>query len=444
LANLIASPTLQQIHEHIEQQPMRPYQWLVIALGVLINMLDGFDLLAAAQVAPILTREWNLQPEALGLLLSSSALGTAAGAFVLSPLADMLGRRSAIIVNLVLMAFGMLVSTQADSVPTLTAMRFLTGMGVGAMASAVGTLIFEYSSIRRRALGLGFVTIGYNVGAVLSGFFAIWFLGRYSWNALFMLGGVMTLLLIPLIYFLMPESIDFMCKKPKAHTLGKLNTILRRLGLPAVDKLPEPPPQVVQSSILDLLRQPIVPRTVMMMLSYFLYMTSGYFFLNWNNQLTTEAGFSDMGGLSVAIMTQLGGIAGGVLTGWLSSKLPFRSVAGAILVIIGLGIMAFGGAATSYAFTVVTSVLIGFSFFGGAVVMYTAGASTYPARVRATGMGLSMSAGRLGSFFGPFIAGLLLGADMGRMMTCVILGIPVILSAFTLLRVPLTTLKGEI
>lgn len=440
----MAQLSLSQIHQHIEQGPMRPYQWMIVALGVLINMLDGFDLLAAAQVAPILTREWNLEPEALGLLLSSSALGTAAGAFVLSPLADLFGRRTAIIVNLALMSVGMLVSTQAESVPTLTLMRFMTGMGVGAMASCVGTLIFEYSSVKRRALALGFVTIGYNVGAVISGFFAIWFLGRYPWSALFLLGGVLTLLLIPLIYFAMPESIDFMCKKPRANTLPKLNRIFARLGLPSVDALPEPPPQVVQSSLFDLLRQPIVPRTVMMMVSYFLYMMSSYFFLNWNNQLTTEAGFSDTGGLSVAILTQLGGIAGGVLIGWLSSKLPFRPVATGILLVLGLGIAAFGGAATSYAFTVFTSVLIGFSIFGAAVVLYTTGAATFPARVRATGMGLSMSAGRLGSFFGPFVAGYLLGADMGRMMTCVILGIPVILSAVTLLRVPLAPLKNEI
>ncbi|MEY4640429.1 MAG: hypothetical protein RLZZ227_423 [Pseudomonadota bacterium] len=438
------SLSLQQVHTHIEQGPMRPYQWLVVALGVLINMLDGFDLLAAAQVAPILSREWGLQPEALGLLLSSSALGTAAGALLLSPVADLMGRRSAIIVNLALMSVGMLLSTQAETVMTLTVLRFMTGMGVGAMASCVGTLIFEYSSIKQRALGLGFVTIGYNVGAVVSGFFAIWFLGRYDWSALFMLGGILTLCLIPIIYFAMPESIDFMAKKPNARTLVQLNRIFARIGLPATDKVPEPPREVMQSSILDLLRQPILPRTLMMMVSYFLYMMSGYFFLNWNNQLTTEAGFSDTGGLSVAILTQLGGISGGILIGWLSSKLPFRPVAMTILILLGLGIMAFGAAGTSYVVTIVVSMLIGFSFFGGAVVMYTTGAATFPARVRATGMGLSMSAGRLGSFVGPFVAGYLLGADMGRMLTCFILGIPVILSAFALMQVPLTRLKNEI
>lgn len=440
----MAQLTLQQIHQHIEQQPMRPYQWCVVALGVLINMLDGFDLLAAAQVAPILTREWNLEPGALGALLSSSALGTAVGAFVLSPVADLMGRRSAIIVNLALMSVGMLASTQADSVLMLAVLRFMTGMGVGAMASCVGTLIFEYSSIKQRALALGFVTIGYNVGALISAQFARWFLGVFSWPALFLLGGVLTVLLIPLVYFAMPESIDFMAKKAHTGTLQKMNRIFARLGLPAADALPQPPPQVAQSSITDLLRQPILPRTLMMMLSYFLYMTSAYFFLNWNNQLTVMAGFSDAQGLTVSALTQYGGIAGGVVIGWLNSKLPFRPVATGILVVLGLALMAFGGAATNFTLTLVTSVLIGFGIFGGAVVMYTTGASTYPARVRATGMGLALSAGRLGSFFGPYVAGQLLGADLSRMTTCLILAIPVIVSAVTLLRVPQTALKNEI
>ncbi len=423
---------------------MTSFQWFVVTLGVLVNMLDGFDLLASSLVAPILSREWSLAPETLGLLLSSGALGTATGAFVLSPIADLYGRRSAILINLFLMSIGMLVSSTADSVTTLVAMRFLTGMGVGAMASCVGTLIFEYSSEKSRNLGLGLVTIGYTVGVVLGGFFAVGFLETYSWRAIFVLGGCLTLLLIPLIYFKMPESLDFMVANPRAQTLPKLNSILNRLGLPALDTLPPPPPKVVQSRLGDLLRQPILPRTLMMQLSYFFYMMSSYFFLNWNNQLTTEAGFSDAGGLSISIMTNFGGIAGGIIIGYISSRMKFRVVASAILVLMGLAIMAFGAAATSFMFTVVCSVVIGFCIFGAAVVLYTSGAATFPARVRATGMGLSMGAGRLGSFFGPFVAGYLLGADLGRMLTCFLLAIPVILSAAALARVPLTPLKGEL
>lgn len=436
--------TLQEIHTHIQKQPMRPYQWLVVGLGVLVNILDGFDLLAASLVAPILSREWSLSPETLGVLLSSGALGTAAGAFILSPVADLYGRRTAILINLALMSVGMLISAIAESITLLVAMRFLTGMGVGAMASCVGTLVFEYSSEKSRNLGLGLVTIGYTVGVILGGFFAVGFLEIYSWRAVFVLGGCLTLLMIPLIFFVLPESLDFMVANPKANTLTKLNAIMLRLGLPTLNALPTPPPKVVESRLGDLLRMPLLPRTLMMQLSYFLYMMSSYFFLNWNNQLTTEAGFSDAGGLSISIMTSFGGIAGGIIIGYISSRLPFRTVATSILVLMGVAIMAFGAAAASFMFTVVVSVVIGFCIFGAAVVLYTSGAATFPARVRATGMGLSMGAGRLGSFFGPFVAGHLLGADLGRMLTCFLLAIPVILAAAALARVPLTPLKGEV
>jgi benzoate transport len=429
--------TLQRIHDQIEARPMRPWQWLVVTLGVLVNMLDGFDLLASSLVAPILTREWQLDPQTLGLLLGAGSLGTAAGAFVLSSVADLLGRRTAILINLCLMSVGMLISSTATSVDLLVAMRFLTGMGVGAMASCVGTLIFEYSAVKSRNLALGLVTIGYTVGVMLGGFFARMFLAQYSWSALFVLGGVLTLLLIPLIYFVMPESLDFLISKPRAGTLPKINRILQKLQIPMLEALPPPTAQVARSSVYDLLRQPILPRQLLMGLSYFLYMMSSYFFLNWNNQLTTEAGYSDAGGLSISILTSLGGIAGGIMVGYLSSRLPFRPVATATLIVMGLAIVAFGAAAQSFVFTVACSMLIGFCVFGGAVVLYATAAATFPARVRATGIGLSMGAGRLGSFLGPLFAGHLLGADLGRMMTCLLLAIPVVVSAAILVRVPL-------
>jgi MFS family permease len=438
--------TLQQIHEQIESRTMRPWQWLVVALGVLVNMLDGFDLLAASLVAPILSREWSLSQEAVGMLLSSSALGSAAGAFLLSSVADLLGRRTAILINLCLMSVGMLVSSHAHSVELLIAMRFLTGMGVGAMASCVGTLIFEYGAVKSRNLALGLVTIGYTVGVVVGGVFARMFLAAgFTWSSLFVLGGALTLLLIPLIFFVMPESLDFLISKPNADTLTRVNRVLRHLRLPALDALPAPTPTVARSSVFDLLKAPILARQLLMGASYFLYMMSSYFFLNWNNKLTTDAGFADAAGLNISILTNLGGIAGGIIIGFLSSRLPFRPVATAALVVMGLSIAAFGGAAHSLAFTMVSSVLIGFCIFGAAVVLYATAAATFPARVRATGIGLSMGAGRLGSFFGPFVAGQMLGMhfDLGRMTTCVLLAIPVLLSAVVLVKVPLQPLAEE-
>lgn len=436
--------SLQHVHEQIAARPLRPLQVQVIAIGVLINMVDGLDLLAASLVSPIITREWGLSPGMLGMLFSSGLLGTAIGALVLSPVADLYGRRSAIIANLLLMSVGMFLSAGAESVLQLTVLRFITGMGVGAMASCVGTLVFEYSSKSTRNLGLGLVTIGYNVGVVVAGILANeWLIPAWGWRSLFVFGGAVSALMIPLVLAGMPESLDFMAARPGRHSLRRLNRVMERLQLPTFEALPPAPPRMSSSSPTDLLRQPILPRLVLMQLAYFLYMLSSYFFLNWGNQLTTDAGFSDDQGRYVQVLTNAGGIAGGVVLGIISSRLRFGPVATLTLLAMGVAIAAFGGASGSYALTAASSVVIGFAIFGAAVVLYAAGVATFPARVRATGMGLSMSAGRLGAFVGPYAAGLLLEAGAGRMWTCVLLAVPVVLSAVALARVPLTPLPGE-
>ncbi len=82
--------SLQHVHEQIASRPLQPLQIRVIALGVLINMVDGIDLLAASLIAPIITREWQLQTRRRsGMLLSAGPLGTATGALLLSPIADL-------------------------------------------------------------------------------------------------------------------------------------------------------------------------------------------------------------------------------------------------------------------------------------------------------------------------------------------------------------------
>src|ERR1700734_1641136 len=98
--------SLQAVRQHIEDSPLRACQILVIALCVAVNLLDGFDILALSLISPTLSREWHLAPQTLGMLFSAGLLGTAVGGFALSPLADILGRRTAILINLVLMSIG--------------------------------------------------------------------------------------------------------------------------------------------------------------------------------------------------------------------------------------------------------------------------------------------------------------------------------------------------
>ena len=435
--------SLQGVRQHIENSPMRACQVLVISLCVAVNMLDGFDILALSLISPTLSREWHLAPATLGLLFSAGLLGTAVGGFALSPLADLWGRRTAILINLVLMSIGMTLSATAGSVVMLAALRFCTGLGVGANAGCVGTLAFEYCPLKTRALGLGLVVIGYTVGTLLGGYVAPPLLAGYSWHGILVFGGLCSLVLLALVYFLLPESLDILAARQGPKALAALNKVLARLRLPAMSELPARITKVEQGSLLDLLRQPILVRTALMGLAYFLFMMSEYFFLNWNNQLTTNAGFSDTAGIFITRLPSLGGLAGGIIVGLLGVRLPIRLVAALALLAMGVGIVGFGGAATNLPLAQLTATVVGFGIFGAAVAVYATGAATFPARVRATGMGIVMSAGRVGAIFGPYTAGLLLGMQFNRLMVCAILAIPVLLSIGAIVKVPLIAVGVE-
>jgi benzoate transport len=435
--------SLQVVRQHIENSPMRACQVLVIALCVAVNMLDGFDILALSLISPTLSRQWHLAPQTLGLLFSAGLLGTAVGGFALSPLADILGRRTAILINLALMSIGMSLSATAGSVAVLAALRFCTGLGVGANAGCVGTLAFEYCPLKARALGLGLVVIGYTVGTLLGGYVAAPLLAGFSWHGILVFGGLCSLVLLALVYLLLPESLDILAARQGPKALATLNKVLVRLKLPAMTELPAPVRKAEQGSLLDLLRQPILMRTALMGLAYFLFMVSEYFFLNWNNQLTTNAGFSDTDGIFITRLTSLGGLAGGIIVGLLGVRLPIRLVAALALLVMGIGIVGFGGAATNLPLAQTTATVIGFGIFGAAVALYATGAITFPARVRATGMGIVMSAGRVGSIFGPYTAGLLLGMQFNRFAVCAVLATPVLLSIGAIVKVPIIAVADE-
>ena len=93
--------------EIIDAAPMAWRQWLAIAITVGLNALDGIDVLSVSYAAPGIAREWNLAPSTLGWVLSMELLGMAIGSVALGGLADRAGRRTTILIALVVMAVGM-------------------------------------------------------------------------------------------------------------------------------------------------------------------------------------------------------------------------------------------------------------------------------------------------------------------------------------------------
>src|SRR4029453_14949010 len=99
----------------IDQAPMTIAQVIVVGITVLLNAMDGFDILSIAFASNGIAAEWKGTTQALGIVFSMELIGMAIGSVFLGGLADRIGRRPTLLGCLVTMAFGMFRATTPGS-----------------------------------------------------------------------------------------------------------------------------------------------------------------------------------------------------------------------------------------------------------------------------------------------------------------------------------------
>lgn len=409
----------------------------IVAICLAITVIDGFDILSIAFVAPIIARQWGLDPVQLGIVFSSGLAGMAVGALAISPLGDILGRRSAIIINLLLIGGGMLLTATATTVPALAGFRFVTGLGIGAMMSNTGTLIMEYVPAEKRTSALGLMLVGNPVGNLISGLVTLTVVGIAGWQAVFLCGGALTLAMIVLTYFGMPESVDYLLQRRPKNLLQRLNRVLRQLGVAQLTGVPAMGPRDEhRTRLVDVFRGSLLRQTILIGVVQFIFMFAYYIFVNWSPKLITDMGASVTAGVTITMLINLGGIGGPLLVGFITTRLGLIRVTSFGYVAIGLSLAAFGIAPQWLWLLGVIAVIAGFSMFGTQVPLYSLVAGSYPVEVRATAVGLSFAIGRIGSVLGPGIAGVLLQNGLGRAGLFAVAALPMLAAAAMVPRIP--------
>jgi len=116
----------------INSRQVGAVQYGITILCGLMMFLDGFDTQAISYMAPQIAKEWGLSREVLGPIFSSALTGLMVGYLLLSPLSDRFGHRRLIIISTVTFALLTLITVLATSVNELIALRFVTGIALGA------------------------------------------------------------------------------------------------------------------------------------------------------------------------------------------------------------------------------------------------------------------------------------------------------------------------
>jgi len=397
-------------------------QIAAILLLTAISALDGFNVLSVSFAAPGFFGEFGIDKAALGWALSMGLVGMGLGSLLLAPLADVFGRRRLVLGNLALMMVGMFASAAAGSFPVLVSARLLTGLGIGAMIAVITPLAAEYASARRRELAIGLMSVGYPIGGLLGGALSTVLLHDYGWRAVFVLGGIVASVLIPLVFAGLPESISYLLDRRPGNAIARINQILIGRGHPMLAALPERNTRPTSAPLAELLAGRMLWHTFHITAINFLFVITAYYFLNWLPSMVAEAGYSPSQSTAVSVMANLTGVAGGLLLGWLAPRLGLRRATIVALVGAGTGTALFGGAGSDLKLMAIAASVTGFFLFGGFVGILSIIARSFAPRVRATGSGLVIGIGRAGSALATVMAGALFASGIGSQSVSLLMG----------------------
>ena len=426
----------------LARAPLTLRQVLAIAMCVVLNALDGFDVLSISFASPGIASEWHVNRAALGVVLSMELIGMAAGSLLLGQLADRIGRRPTVIGCLVIMATGMLSTTQVASVGALAATRLFTGLGIGGMLAVTNALVAEYASDKWRGAAVAIMAAGYPMGAIAGGAIASGLLATGGWRQVFLLGGGITAVCLPLARLLLPEPVSALLHHRRGDALGRVNHSLRKLGHAAVAGLPPVEPEARRAHIAELFKRGMAPVTVLLTAAYFLHIMTFYFILKWVPKIVVDMGFSPASAGGVLVWANVGGLAGGLLFSALSLRIAPRTLLVGFMLASTVMVTLFGQGHADLHGLSVAAAAGGFCTNAAVVGIYALVAASFPTAIRGGGTGFVIGIGRGGAAVGPIVGGLLFQAGLGLAPVAAIMACGSLLAAGALLAMPRRAATG--
>lgn len=427
----------------LAREPMSRAQVVAIALCVLLNGLDGFDVLSISFASPGIAKEWGMERAALGVVLSMELIGMAIGSIVLGNVADRIGRRPAVLACLVMMTIGMFLTATAPGVIILSLYRLLTGLGIGGMLAATNAVVAEFANARRRSLCVALMAAGYPAGAVIGGAIVSRLLVGGDWRVVFAFGASATMLLIPLVWLFLPETIGYLIQKRPTGALARVNATLRRMGRAPVAALPDMMPGPSGAAPGQLFGPGLARTTLLLTIAYFAHIMTFYFILKWIPKIVVDMGVDPSGAGAVLVWANVGGAGGALVLSLLTQRIDVRRlVIGALAVSAGMVIL-FGQGQADLARLALVAGMTGFFTNAAVVGMYAILAESFPTAVRAGGTGVVIGVGRGGAALGPIVAGVLFQGGAGLAQVAIVMALGSVAAAAALCLLGATATRNE-
>jgi MFS transporter, AAHS family, 4-hydroxybenzoate transporter len=395
--------------ELIDRHPVVGYQVAMLVLCMLVAAFDGFDTQAIGYTAPAIAGALKLPMAQFGKVGSAGLVGAAIGALSFGPLADLFGRKWFMIIAMVVFAIFSFMTAQSASLEHLLAYRFLAGLGLGGATPAFLAMGAELAPKRLRDVFVTLLFASFPAGGLIGSLTSAWVIPAFGWRSVFYIGAVVPLIIAFILAIWLPESVRFLL----ARNIGQdqVRRTLERImpgEVPADAELVAPPdPARAGAPVTHLFTEGRAIPTLLLWVPFFMVFMVLVTVTFWTPAVLNSVGFSLSAAALIVGLNNLGSVIASAMSGWLVHRSgPFRVLIPGF-VVGGFCLAWFGQATSSVLMLSVASFLAGFFVGGTGTGLIAVAAGMYPTAIRSTGIGWAMGMGRVGQFFGPFLAGLL-------------------------------------
>lgn len=432
------SPTLPASPEH-EARRRRTVFW-VVSLATVGLVFDGYDLVVYGTVVSTFLRDPSqigaVTPAAAGALGSYALVGVLVGALLAGSVGDIIGRRKVMLVSYAWFSVGMAVTAMMSSTSGFGLMRFVTGLGVGALVATTGAIVSEFAPPGRKNLCNAITYCGVPLGSLLAALLAILLLGAIGWRGMFWIGALPLVTLLPLAYLKMPESPAWLQSRGR---LAEAQALSERTGVPLTELAPAPvadePARRERAGFAGLFGHEYWWPTVLMGLMSATGLLLVYSLNTWLPELMLRAGYDTKGSLSFLLVLNGGAVVGALIGSRVADRFGPKPVVSACFA-LGAVAIALLTISLPLALLLLFVAIAGLGTSGTQTLIYGFVANYYRVNVRGAGVAWCAGFGRLGGVGGPVIGGLLIGAGLSTNAIFWVLAALAVLGVLLTLAVP--------
>jgi AAHS family 4-hydroxybenzoate transporter-like MFS transporter len=413
----MTSPNL-DLNAALEERKLGRFGIGLVLISALVIFFDGYDMQVIAFAATRMQAQFHVDTAGFGWAIGAGLLGTLIGGMLFGAIADMFGRRPAIIAATACFSALTFALALANSLWTLIALRFVAGLALGGAIPLLWTLNVEFAPKRLRATVITLIMLGYGFGTAFAGPISGVILPRWGWPALFIFGGFISLIAVAMLLAWLPESLKTLAAREGSQ--DAIIRILRRMGVEpptdpeAVRILREGPPEAGRRGIdvAGLFEGRLLVLTPLIWVCYFASSIAIYFLTNWGPTILTRLHFSTTGTGWMSFANSMCGMTGGLMLMRFTDRHGPISIA--IMPLIAIPFLLFTGLTSNVPLTEFIFLSLALTFFvsGGHYGITSVISGFYPSHIRASGSGVANAFAKVGSFLGPVIGGYVLAAHL--------------------------------